>query len=323
MRLCHPDEDRSLEALAQRVRQLEARLEGSPASSAPGSAPRPPPPPVAAAPVSAPPSPAPSSPASPSLPSSPAASPVPSSPAAGHGAPSPDTAEAASAPAARPAVGDRPAAAARKTLSEHRSAATARQDAAASPAPPPGPAVPPPPVPVPDLGEMQPRTPTEVVDWARRHLGLDRSFVVARATDLEPDQERRREPAQLQALWKDLVVHAVGPAPSEEAVAPPVVEGPLEAVAPPVVEGPLEAVAPPVVEGPLEAAASPDIEDPPKAAAPPEEEAVDGFDLADLDDLAEAPSHAHDIEEKIKATFPGTELTLLPEPDGDNAGGQT
>ena len=39
MRLCHPDEDRSLEALAQRIRQLEARLEGSPASSAPGSAP--------------------------------------------------------------------------------------------------------------------------------------------------------------------------------------------------------------------------------------------------------------------------------------------
>ena len=29
MRLCHPDEDRSLEALAQRVRQLEARLDGS------------------------------------------------------------------------------------------------------------------------------------------------------------------------------------------------------------------------------------------------------------------------------------------------------
>ena len=37
MRLCHPDEDRSLEALAQRVRQLEARLDGSPAAAAPGS----------------------------------------------------------------------------------------------------------------------------------------------------------------------------------------------------------------------------------------------------------------------------------------------
>ena len=227
--------------------------------------------------------------------------------------------------AARPAVGGRPAEAARKTLSEHRSAIAARQDAvgpAASPSP--GPAVPPPPVPVPDLAEMQPGTPTEVVDWARRHLGLDRSFVVARATDLEPDRERRREPAQLQALWKDLVVHAVGPAPSEEAVAPPVVEGPLEVDASPDVEGPLKVDASPVVEGPLKVDASPVVEDPPEAAAPPEEaETVDGFDLADLDDLAEAPSHAHDIEEKIKATFPGTELTLLPEPDGDNAGGQT
>ena len=62
---------------------------------------------------------------------------------------------------------------------------------------------------------------------------------------------------------------------------------------------------------------------PPELDAPPEEEAVDGFNLADLDDLTEAPSHAHDIEEKIKATFPGTELALLPEPDGDNAGGET
>ncbi len=338
MRLCHPDEDRSLEALAQRVRQLEARLEGSPASSAPGSAPRSP-----ASPVSAPPSPAPSSPAPPSPLSSPVASsaesPVPPSTAPAHGAPPPETAETASTPAARPAVGGRPAEAARKTLSEHRSAAAARQDAAgaaASPAPPPGPAVPPPPVPVPDLAEMQPKTPTEVVDWARWHLGLDQSFVVARATDLEPDQERRREPGQLQALWKDLVVHAVGPAPAEESVAPPVVEGPLEAAASPDIEGPLEAAAPPDIEDPPEVAAPPDIEDPPEVAAPPdiedppevaappkEAETVDGFDLADLDDLAEAPSHAHDIEEKIKATFPGTELTLLPEPDGDNAGSQT
>ena len=34
MRLCHPDEDRTLEALAQRIRQLEARLDGSPVPAA-------------------------------------------------------------------------------------------------------------------------------------------------------------------------------------------------------------------------------------------------------------------------------------------------
>ncbi|MCE2511218.1 MAG: DNA polymerase III subunit gamma/tau, partial [Acidimicrobiia bacterium] len=62
MRLCHPDEDRSLEALAQRIRQLEARLDGAPVPAASGSAPSPPPAPPA------PPSPAPANraPATPS-----------------------------------------------------------------------------------------------------------------------------------------------------------------------------------------------------------------------------------------------------------------
>ena len=237
----------------------------------------------------------------------------------------------ASAPAARPAVGGRPAEAVRKTLSEHRTAAAARQDAAsaaASPAPPPGPAAPPPPVPVPDLAEMQPKTPTEVVDWARRHLGLDRSFVVARAKDLEPDQARRREPAQLQALWKDLVAHVTKAA----VVADQAGSGPASAPAqeedstaaagasPPAVLA--VASVPPGPSGPTDSSehATGAAE---AAGAPPEEpETVDGFDLADLDDLVEAPSHAHDIEQKIKATFPGTELTVLPEPEGDDTGGE-
>ena len=67
MRLCRPDEDRSLEALAQRVRQLEARLDGSSASSAPGSVP---PPPAPASPTALPPAPASPVPASP-VPASP------------------------------------------------------------------------------------------------------------------------------------------------------------------------------------------------------------------------------------------------------------
>lgn len=158
---------------------------------------------------------------------------------------------------------------------------------------------------------MRPASPTEVVELARRHLGLERAFVVARAVDLEPDTERRREPAQLQALWKDLVAQASNAVPAEE------VGEPSEAEAPPELDGPPEAETPPEVGGQSEAEAPSEVD------APPEEETVDGFDLADLDDLAEAPSHAHDIEEKIKATFPGTELTLLPEPDGDNAAGET
>ena len=278
MRLCHPDEDRSLEALAQRIRQLEARQEGSPAPSAPGSAARSPAPPSPAPPVSA----------------SAASAPE-------HPAPPPHERAEVPPPAATPASADRPAAAARRTLSESRSAAAGRREtaASASSATAPSPVVSPPPVPVPDLASMRPASPREVVELADRHLGLDRSFVVTRAKDLEPDQERRREPVQLQALWKDLVAHGSNAVPAEELDEPP------------------------------EAEAAPELDEPPEAEAPPEldpppqEEAVDGFDLADLDDLADAPSHAHDIEEKIKATFPGTELTLLPEPDGDNAGGET
>ena len=351
MRLCSPDEDRSLEALAQRVRQLEARVDGSPVSSAPGSVPPPPvpPPPVAPSPESAsaaPPSPAPPSPESASAaPPSPAPpspesasaappSPAPPSPESASAAPpspappSPESASAAppspappspvhpepppperdkatSAPAARPPSSGRPAEAARRALSEHRSAAAARMGTAApaaSPTSTPGPGVPPPPVPVPDLAAMHPKTPTEVVDWARRHLGLDRAYVVARAVDLQPDRERRRDPAQLQALWKDLVAHAAKAVPDEEVDAPP-----EEAR----VGEPPEAVQ---VDAPLE--------DEEVDAPPEDEEIVDGFDLADLDDLAEAPSHAHDIEQKIKATFPGAELTLLPESTDDTAGGE-
>ena len=310
MRLCRPDEDRSLEALAQRVRQLEARLDGSSASSAPGSVP---PPPAPASPVPA--SPAPASPA----PASAApASPVPASPAPASAVnpepPPPEMAEATSAPATRPPSSGRPAEAARRALSQHRSAAAARRGVttpAPSPASTPGPDAPPPPVPVPDLAAMHPKTPTEVVEWARRHLGLDRAHVVARAVDLQPDQERRRDPAQLQALWQDLVAHAAKAVPDEEGDALP------EEVELGALPEEVEVGAPPEE---VELGAPPEDEE---VDAPPEDqEVVDGFDLADLDDLAEAPSHAHDIEQKIKATFPGAELTLLPEPTDDTVAGE-
>ena len=189
MRLCHPDEDRSLEALAQRVRQLETRLDSSPVNPVVASMP----PPVA-----------------------------PAHPAPAHPAPEP-AAAAEPAPPPAPVSTGRPAEAARRALSHHRSAAAARRDAAAAAAPSPSAsdrAVPPPPVPMPDPAAMHPKTPTEVVEWARRHLGLDREFVVARAVDLQPDRERRRDPDQLQALWKDLVAHMSEARPEADPTGP-------------------------------------------------------------------------------------------------------
>ena len=71
----------------------------------------------------------------------------------------------------------------------------------------------------------------------------------------------------------------------------------------------------------------PDAEPPPNepdnALGSPDFDAdVDNFDPAELHDLDEAPSHAHDIEQKIRSTFPGTEFAVLPDPD-DEVEGET
>ena len=50
------------------------------------------------------------------------------------------------------------------------------------------------------------------------------------------------------------------------------------------------------------------------AAAAPDDAAEDDEDI-DVDDLRKAPSHAADIEAKIKQVFPGSELEILPDPD--------
>ena len=211
---------------------------------------------------------------------------------------------------------------------------------------------------MPDPAAMHPKTPTEVVEWARRHLGLDRDFVVARAVDLQPDKERRRDPDQLQALWKDLVAHASEARPEADPTGPGADATGPEADA----TGPEADPTGPETDptGPETDATGPEADatgptpsasvasggatetspaasvtvasspsGPPQPAdaeelhTPPEEqEIVDGFDLSDLHELAEAPSHAHDIEQKIKATFPGAELTLLPDPEGDGDGGE-
>ena len=148
VRLCHPDEDRSLEALAQRIQRLETRLDGLRASA-----------PAAALPT----------PGRPAVPAAPAHQDEAAPAAAVSAAPAASAARRAlsehrasapavsAAPAAAPVSATGPAAAARRALSEHRASAPAAPSApAAAPVPAGGPAAPPPPVPVPDLASMRP-----------------------------------------------------------------------------------------------------------------------------------------------------------------------
>ncbi len=334
VRLCQPDEDRSLEVLAQRVRQLEARLDGSPG----------------AAPVAPPPAPA--RPEPPPPPAQPAGAAAPAVAAPARQALSEQRAsapEVQARPAAAPASssGGGRAAAARRALSEQRASAP---EVPSRPAPAPvaasGPAAAgPPPVPVPDLASMRPRSPTEVVELARRHLALEPPFVVARAKELEPDRERRRDPAQLQALWQDLLEHApkAGAEPARSTTAP-AAEAPAPEPAPagmvpvqetsagmaPAAAGAAPQADAPEVDSPVTQPpdrSEPDAEPPPNepdnALGSPDFDAdVDNFDPAELHDLDEAPSHAHDIEQKIRSTFPGTEFAVLPDPD-DEVEGET
>ena len=253
---------------------------------------------------------------------------------------------------------------------------------------------------------MRPGSPTEVVELARRHLSLERPFVVARAIELEPDQNRRRDPAQLQALWQDLLQHARNvPAEPPPAVASPSAPGesasaslsgsvdPASASAS--LSGSVDLASPsppagapgtdtqvaqtqdrpepaslpgdrpepqsgvPAPAGPTagaDAAVSLPRDEPvPGGRSEPQPEArslpgdrpapqsgvasqsgspppaepdygfgspdlddeMAGFDLSELHALDEAPSHAHDIEQKIKSVFPGTEFAMLPDPDDD------
>ena len=208
-----------------------------------------------------------------------------------------------------------------------------------------GSAVAPPPVPVPDLAAMRPRSPTEVVELARRHLALEPPFVVARAKELEPDRERRREPAQLQALWQDLLEHAprtgaepaphpttptaVAPSPAPADTAPPA--GSSADAAPPA--GSSADTVPPAGAPEVDSPVTQPQDRPEPETLPPSAEADDGlaptdfdeevddFDLAELHALDEAPSHAHDIEQKLKSAFPGTQFGVLPDPDDEAAAG--
>ncbi len=308
MRLCSPDEDHTLEALAHRVRQLEARPAGPPAAPGPGStlpvpapaaaphtapqpaaaphtaaphtapqpaaaphtaaphtAPQPAAAPHTAAPHTAPqPAAAPHT-AAPHTAPQPAAAPHTAAPhtapqpaaaphtAAPHTAPQPAAAPHTAAPhtapesaaserehapppdgaahaaASRPARPAGPADAARRTLQESRSAAVQRQETAATASAAPPPLPPPlPPPPVTDPASMCPASPRQVVELARRYLGLEQDFVVTRAITLEPDKQRRREPAQLQALWSDLVAQAAAASAAATVIEPPAAGTPSE-----------------------------------------------------------------------------------------------
>ena len=305
VRLCDPDADRSLDALIQRVQRLEERLGASPGPASmvpPPVPPVPPPPPASAA-------------SGPAIP------------------PETDVASAA-APSRRAG----PAQSARQRLGPRRTPAQPRPGPShSSPLAPPDQGAPPPPVPARDPATLRPRTAKEVVELAGRHLGISRETVVARANELLPPRQGRRDPAELLALWSDLVARWAAeqpepepprsPAPGAEQESPVPPEPASHAGPPPTSAPPGEAPAassPPPGEAP--AASSPPPGEAPAASSPPPavadaaEADIADFDLSDLDDLTDAPSHAADIEAKIKQVFPGSEVELLPDAgSGDGA----
>ena len=221
VRLCRPDADRSLDALSDRVAQLERQLAGGPPSTAPEAEP-------------------PSSSVAPPVPSTPESAP-PSPPAAGGG-----TGVAA---AARRALaekrGDAPPPAAPSPPPATPSAPPP-VPSSATPAPPPVPAPEPPsPSPVADapapatdpggsLRSLRPRSPSEVVQLAGTHLDLDRDMVVRRATEVLGPAAGARSEEDLAQLWNVLVdeVHPPAAAPptppplDDEAVEPGNAEAP-------------------------------------------------------------------------------------------------
>jgi len=272
--------DQSIDALTERIEQLERRLGGG------GPPPRPAvvqtsaaaPPPVPAPSVPAVPPPAPSVPAvPPPAPSVPAAPPsVPIVPAADPAATAPSE--------GRSDRGDGPAARARRAMGRPQSgprpepASDSTPAAPPPPAPPmvPSPAVPPPP-------HFAPTTPGEVVEMAVRTLGMSKDHVVARATEiLGPKQsDVPRSLAELSRLWQIL---------QQESTPPP---------------------APAIPNTPPVAEEQPPVRSEVNVAEP------DPIDEVDLTDLVDAPDHEDQLHEQLSQAFPGAEL-LPTEQDDQN-----
>ncbi len=276
VRLCRPDADRSIDALVERLDQLEAGMAGVSVSSEHAN------PAVGAAAVEPEVSPAPS----PSKPATQAAVPAGSDPL-----PAPPTiaAPAPEEPAVSRATG--PAAAARAALADKigRPAppieSVTEPDAAIPPSPPPPPIVAPTsagdreseePVASPgaDLASLRPESPREVVGLAATHLSIDKDVVVARANELLGPASGSRSTEDLARLWQALVAEFGGSPPPAAGVAPPVEPTPPD--------------------------------DPSRDELPPEH--------IDLDDLVDAPARTEQIIERLTEAFPGAEVHTPEEP---------
>ena len=217
VRLCRPAADRSLDALTDRVEQLERALQTGVAPSA------------APAPVATlAPTPAPASESTPP--------PVPE-----------PAAHAPTPPKPAPSTSSSPVEAARQALAETLAAGRGPGDGPA-PEPPPiepvadlsspppvpsldeppastSPAAEPDPAPSGDVASIVPSSPSDVVRLAKEHLGFERDYVVGMAKEvLGPSKERTTD--ELVELWQILVAeHESGPTPmpaeDEPSAAPP------------------------------------------------------------------------------------------------------
>ena len=270
VRLTRPETDRSLDALSDRVARLEAELglgsSGSPDGSdkPAGWSPPPEPGPPATPGASASPDP-PATSGPPVAPGPPATSGPPDVPAPAPGTRSQESGD-----------DDRPVAQARRTLA--RSRGSGPGPGSSSPPPPAAESSPPPPVPSVDLRTLRPRTPSEVVDLAIEHLGLDRAEVVDKAKAMLPPDSARDAEA-LAPVWQALVDSA------ESASESPVLESAAsEPVEPPPPEPP---------EPPEPAPPAPESTKPPKPPEPPE-----------------PPGSLLD---QLKEAFPGAELIAVDE----------
>ena len=268
VRLCRPATDRSLDAVVERLERLEQQLAGG----APA---------VAAAP------------AAPAITTAPPPTPDPVAPTEGKakpvdGPPAVPTSATPVTPLAPPVdkSAKGPAAAARRALADKRAGSAA---APGPSAPPPPLLTAPPPVPPaprvevspsasasasPDLGAIRPESPSEVVQLAALHLGLDSSQVVKTANDLLGPSSGKRSPDELVALWAALVEgHGPSTVPASVADEPPPYED--------------------------------DADDP---GLPQENPGPAADHEVDVHDLVDAPSHTEDLIDRLTEAFPGAEL---------------
>jgi len=269
VRICRAASDQSIDALTERIDQLERRLDAGGAPQRPAAAnaavalPAPLPQPEATAPAVPP---------SPSVPQPPSVPPSSTVPAAGSNNP-------VAASDGGSARDHGPAAKARRALDRSQSGSRPEPVAASAPS---APTASPPVVPAAPAAEFAPTTPGEVVDRAVRLLGMSQQHVVARANEiLGPKQSGvPRSPAELAKLWRALQQESK---PSTPAV-------PATPSAPAVPASP-QAVGEPESSGTQRGAAEPDP-----------------TDEVDLTDLVDAPDHEEQLLEQLSQAFPGAEL---------------